>query len=169
MGFMNEIGSLLKQYQGGSSAGQSGNVEQDFQQVSQQAPQSSMAGALSSVFNSNQTPPFGNMVSQMFGQSNGDQKAGILNHLLSSVGPGALAGSAFGGLSSLLGGGSSITPEQAHQVSPEAVQQLAEHAQQNDPSIVEKASQFYAQHPTLVQGLGASALAMMMSHMSQHN
>ena len=168
MGFMNEIGSLLKQYQGGSATSASGNVEQDFQQVTQQVPQSSVSSALSDVFRSNQTPPFGQMVSQMFGQSNGDQKAGILNHLIAAVGPGALAGSAFGGLSSLLQGGSSITPDQAHQVSPETVQNLAEHAEKHDPSIIDQASQFYAQHTTLVQGLGAGALAMMMSRMSQH-
>ena len=166
MGFLNQIGSLLEQYKGGGGAAPSGNVEQDFQQVAQQVPQSSMSGALSDAFRSNQTPPFGQMVSQMFGQSNGDQKSGILNHLISAVGPAALTGGAFGGLSSLLGGGSSITPEQAHQVSPETVQNLAEHAQQQDPSIIDKAGQFYAQHPTLVQGLGASALAMVMSRIS---
>jgi hypothetical protein len=47
------------------------------------------------------------------------------------------------------------------------VQQLAEHAQASNPSIVDQASSFYAQHPQLVQGLGAGALALIMSHMSK--
>ncbi len=169
MGFMSEIGSLLQQYQGGSNTSQSGNVEQDFQQVTKQVPQSSMSGAISDAFRSDKTPPFGQMVSQMFGQSNGDQRAGILNHLIASVGPGALAGAGFGGLSSLLQGGSSVTPDQAHQVSPETVQNLAEHAQKQDPSVIDQAGQFYAQHTTLVQGLGAGALAFVMSRLSQHS
>jgi hypothetical protein len=54
-------------------------------------------------------------------------------------------------------------------VSPEAVHQLAEQAEKNNPSIVDQASRFYAEHPTLVQGLGAGALALIMSHMSRRS
>jgi hypothetical protein len=62
-----------------------------------------------------------------------------------------------------------VTPEQAQQVPPEAVHQLAEQAQKNDPSIVDRASGFYAQHPTLVKALGAGSLALIMSHMSRRS
>jgi hypothetical protein len=47
------------------------------------------------------------------------------------------------------------------------VQQLAEHAQKQNPSIIDQASQFYSQHPTLVQALGAGSLALIMSHLSK--
>jgi len=163
MGWMNQIGSMLQQYTGGGAA--TGNAEQDFQHVAQHAPSSAVAPGLADAFRSDQTPPFGNMVSSMFGQSNGEQRAGILNQLLGSVGGGALAGgllSKFGGMT-----GGSVTPQQAQQVSPEDVQGLAEHAQKQDPSVVDRASEFYSQHPTLVQGLGAGALALVMSRMSQ--
>jgi hypothetical protein len=168
MGLMDEIGGLLQQYKGGSATAPPANVEQDFRQVAQAAPQTAVSSGLSDAFRSNQTPPFGQMVSQLFQNSNGEQKAGILNQLLGAVGPGALTGSVFGGLTSLLQGGTSVTPDQAHQVSPEVVQQLSEHAEKQDPSVVDRASEFYAQHPTLVQGLGAGALALIMSRMSQH-
>jgi len=168
MGLMDEFGSLLQQYRGGAATAPAANVEQDFRQVSQSAPQAAVSSGLSDAFRSNQTPPFGQMVSQMYQNSNGEQKAGILNQLLGAVGPGALSGSVLGGLASMLQGRTSVTPEQAHQVPPEAVQQLSEHAERQDPSIVDKASSFYAQHPTLVQGLGAGALALIMSRMSQH-
>ncbi|HXA67004.1 MAG TPA: hypothetical protein VNV82_17735 [Bryobacteraceae bacterium] len=46
------------------------------------------------------------------------------------------------------------------------MQQLAEHAEKQNPSIVDQASQFYAQHPTLVKSLGVGVLALVMSHMS---
>ncbi len=169
MGLMNEIGNLLKQYQGGSSAVPTGNVEQDFQQVAQQVPQASVSSAVSDAFRSHETPPFGQMISHLFGQSNGEQQAGILNHLLAAAGPAALGGTALGGLSSLLQGSSTITPDQARQVSPEVVQSLAEHAEKQDPSVIDKAGEFYAQHPTLVQGLGAGALALIMSHISRQS
>jgi hypothetical protein len=104
----------------------------------------------------------------MFSNSNGEQRAGILNHLLGAAGPG-VGGGILGSLGGLLGGGSQVTPEQAQQVSPEAVHQLAEQAEKNNPSIVDQVSHFYAEHPTLVQGLGAGALALIMSHMSRRS
>jgi len=162
MGWLDQIGGMLQQYAGGNA--QTGNVEQDYQHVAQHAPPSALAPGISDAFRSDKTPPFGDMVSSMFGQSNGDQRAGILNQLIQAVGPGALAG----GLLSRLGGGGTVTPEQAQQVSPSDVAVLAEHAQKQDPSIIDRAGEFYAQHPQLVQGLGVGALAMIMSRMSQH-
>jgi hypothetical protein len=47
------------------------------------------------------------------------------------------------------------------------VQQLAEHAERQDPSVVQRAGEFYAQHPDLVKTLGAGALALVMSHLSR--
>ena len=69
----------------------------------------------------------------------------------------------LGGLAALLQKGGTVTPEQAQEVSPEAVQVLAQKASQTNPSIVDKASQFYAQHPALVKSIGAGALALLMS------
>lgn len=167
MGFMNEIGSLLQQYKGASASAPPRSVEQDFRQVAPQVPQSALAQGLSDAFRSTETPAFGQMVSQLFSQSNDEQRAGILNHLIAAAGPGVASSSVFAGLSSLLQGHPVVSPEQAQQVSPETTQNLAEHAREHDPSIVDTASQFYAQHPTLVQGLGAGALALVMSRLSQ--
>ena len=150
-----------------SLAGGSGNVEQAFSQAAGNAGQGGLASALTQAFNSDQTPPFSQMVGSLFNNSNPEQKAGLLNQLAQSVGPQLMASGALGTLGSLLGGGAHITPEQAAQVTPDQVQQAAEHAQQHNPSIVQEASSFYAQHPTLVQGLGAAALSLMMSHMSR--
>jgi len=159
---------LLQQYAGGSGQVPS-NVNEHFDQVAQAVPQSHMADGIAAAFRSDQTPSFGQMIGGLFGQSNGEQKAGVLNHLLGSVGPGALTGLLGGGaLGSLLGGGArSITPQQAQQVSPEEVQQLAAHAEKSDPSIVDKASSFYAQHPTLVKTLGGAALSIALAKVAQ--
>jgi hypothetical protein len=161
MGLGNLMGALE------SMAGGSGNLEQAFSQVAANAGQGGLAGALSHAFQSDQTPPFGQMVGSLFGNSNPDQKAGLLNQLAQSAGPQLMASGVLGNLGSLLGSGRQITPEQAAQVSPVQVQEAAEHAQKHNPSIVEQASCFYAQHPTLVQGLGAAALGLMMSHLTK--
>ena len=89
-----------------------------------------------------------------------------LNTLLSALGPSMLASGGLSSLAGLLRGGNNVTPEQAEQVPPETIQQLAEHAEKKDPSIVDRASAFYAQHPTLVKALGAGSLALIMSHLS---
>ena len=154
---------VLQQY-ANSGPTNAGNTEQDFDQVSQAASQSHVAGGLAEAFRSNQTPPFAQMIATLFSNSEGQQRAGILNRLLSSAGP----ATASGVLGNLLGGGSQITPEQAQQVPPEAVRQLAANAQQKNPSIIDKASSFYAQHPTLIKTLGAGSLAFIMSHMSRN-
>lgn len=167
MGLMDAVADVLKQYEGGS--GQvPGNVAQHFDQVAQAAPQSSLADGIAAAFRSNQTPAFGQMLGGLFGQSNGDQKAAVLNQLISAVGPSVLASVAGGGaLSSLLGGGGQITPQQAAQVSPEQVQQLATHAQNADPSIIDRASSFYAQHPTLVKTLGGAAMSIALAKVAE--
>jgi hypothetical protein len=169
---MTSITDLLQRYSGATPENPPTSVNEDFSQVAQTASSDHLAGGLSHAFRSDQTPPFENMVANLFGASDGNQKAGILNQLLSSIAPGALSGGILGGISKYLGAAPSsnaITPQQAEQVSPEAVQELARNAKQHDPSIVDRASTFYAQHPTLVQALGAGALAMIMSHMSNRS
>lgn len=160
---------MLKQYASGTGPTSEADVHQHFDQAAQSVPQNAMADALSHAFRSDDTPAFGQMVSSMFSQSNGEQKAGVLNQLLSSVGPGALASIGGGGLLSrlLAGGTRQLSAEQAQTISSETVQQLATHAERADPSIVDKASFFYAQHPTLVKTLGAGVLSIAMAKLAQ--
>ena len=44
---------------------------------------------------------------------------------------------------------------------------IAQNAAKKDPSIVDAAAGFYAQHPTLVKAIGAGALALLVSHISR--
>lgn len=167
MALFDQFSNVLKQYSEGSNPDPA-KVSEHFEQVAPATPQSHIAEGISSAFRSDQTPAFGNLIGNLFSQSNGEQKAGLLNHLLGSLGPGALSEITGGGaLTNLLGGAKTISPEQAQNVSPEVVQQMATHAEKADPSIVDRASEFYAQHPTLVRTLGAAALSIVMSKMAQ--
>jgi hypothetical protein len=141
-------------------------VHAEFDRMSQSAPQQTLAEGLTQAFNANQTPPFEQMVAHMFEQSSPEQKAGLLNELVRALGPAGVAQALSGhpAATSLQGG--SVTPQQAQQVPAPAVQTLAEQAQRKDPSIVNRAASFYAQHPTLVKSLGAAALALMVSHLN---
>jgi len=167
MALLDQFSNVLKQYTGGSNQNLT-NVSEHFDQVAPAAPQGALAEGLSDVFRSNQTPAFGSLVGNLFNQSNGEQKAGVLNHLLGSLGPGALSQIAGGGaLANLLGGGGQITPQQAQNVPPELVERMATHAEKADPSIVDRASSFYAEHPTLVKGLGGVAMSMVLARVAQ--
>jgi hypothetical protein len=167
MTLFEQFSNVLKQYSGGSTPDPA-KAREHFDQVAQTVPQADIAEGLSSAFRSDQTPAFGHLIGNLFSQSNGEQKAGLLNRLIGSLGPNALSQIAGGGaLASLVGESRTITPEQAQNVSPELVQQMATHAEKADPSIVDRASAFYAQHPTLVKTLGAAALSIAMSKMAQ--
>jgi len=167
MTLIDSVSEILKQYTSGGTA--SANASEHFDQFSQSASPDMIAHGLSAIFRSDQTPAFGNLVGNLFSQSSGDQKAGLLNQLIGSVGPGMLAQLAGGGaLASLLGGSTNqITAEQAQSVSPEMVQQLASHAEQADPSIIDKASTFFAQHPTLIKTLGGAALSIALAKVAE--
>jgi len=167
MGF--DFGNLLQEVVGGSTP-----VESHFDQALQGSPAALVSQGLAAMFHSDQTPAFGQMVGQLFGQANPDQQAGMLNHLLSGMGPqvlsaieGGAGGAALSGILSQLGGANgTVTPEQAGQISPEQVQQLADHAHQQDAGIVEHMSGFYAQHADLIKTLGGAALTIALSKMA---
>lgn len=162
-----DIVNVLEQYKGANPLNPPATTQQDFDKVAQSAPQPHMASAISAALQSDHTPDFPQAVSNLYNQSDPNQRAGILNQLLASAGP-----AAGGLLANILGssgaGATQVTPQQASQVSPQVVQQVAQHAQTNNPSIIDQASSFYAQHPKLVQALGVGALAVIMSHISKN-
>jgi len=167
MDWMNAVSDLVQRYsgQGGGTAAAPADPHGDYQTVVQNAPPSAVAGGLSQAFRSDQTPAFPDMLANLFGHSDPNQRAGLLNRLIGSAGPGIL-GSLGGGLSGLLGGGQ-VTPQQASQVSPEQVKQIAAHAERQNPSIVDEVSSFYAQHPDVVKAVGGLALTIALQHILQ--
>ena len=170
MGIFDNLGELLKQVRSGNA--QEADVHAAYDQVAQNVPQGTLAEGISHVFNSNATPPFEQMVSGLFGNSNADQKAGFLNHILAALGPAAVSqvlGGMGGGLGSLTGAlqSGTVTPQQAEQISPETVKVLAQEASKQNPSIVDSAADFYAKHSTLVKTIGAGALALLMHKISE--
>jgi hypothetical protein len=176
MSWLEHIDDVLQRYNTTSGTNPPPDPAADFAKVAAHAPTEAISGGLAEAFRSANTPPFEQMISDLFKSSAPQQRAGILNHLLAAAGP-----AASGLLSRLTGqtpsvppqqapsGQPTVTPQQAQQVEPHNVREIAKEAQKNDPSIVDRASEFYAQHPQLVQGLGAAALAMIMSHVSKRH
>lgn len=165
MSWINQIADVLQNYsQPGAPSNPENEVGGHFQQLAQAAPPADMADGLAAMFRSDKTPPFPQMLSQLFSNSDGNQRASLLNTLMSS-GAGAGILSQIMQAAGISGGASQqITPEAASRVSPEMVQQAAGQMEKHDPSIIDRVSQIYAQHPMLINTLGTAAMSMAMSH-----
>ena len=188
-----DFGRILDQYSDPTVQGSQPQIEQDFDHIAQNAEPEVLQQGLSHAFRSDQTPPFGNMVGQMFGQADSGQRAGMLNQLIGALGPavigsllggragGSMGGGGLGGLGGLLGGlmggnaGSNdaaahvpqVSPQDAEKLSPEEVQELAARAESAHPGIVDQMSSYYAKNPQLFKALGGAALAIALGQIAQ--
>jgi hypothetical protein len=184
-----DIGRILQQYSAAQQQPQE-KLEQDFDEVARHANTEELHDGLNEAFHSKETPPFGQMVSQLFSQGDTHQRTAMLNQLIAGLGPSVigslLGGSKAGGLSGMLGGAGGnllhsflnrigngqqvqLAPEEVDQLSPQQVEQIADRAEQENPGIVDQMSRFYAQNPTLVKALGGAALAIALGKMAQRN
>jgi len=159
MGILDTLTQALSNQKGGPQ----------FSDVAQSAPSDALAKGLSAAFSSDQTPDIGSMVSQLFGQSNGTQQAGMLNQLLGTLGPGVMAGLAGGTLGNIMRPGQTqISPQQASQLSPQQVQDVVNHANDVHPGVADQLGAFYAQHRGLINTLGGVAATIAMMKMKDH-
>lgn len=170
MDIMGMLGGILQQAEGGQTPP---DLHQHMDAAAGAIPQNALSGILSQVFNSSETPAFSQMLGGLFGQSNGSTQASVLNGLIGAAGPAVLGSIMSGGglsaLSGLFGGGAprQLTAQEAAQVSPEEVQKLAQHVEQHNPGVVDKMSEIYAAHPTLVKTLGTGAMMLALRKISE--
>ncbi len=164
-----DLGNLLQNYLNVPPEQSNADAPAHFDQIAQHASPQVMGQGIADALRSDQTPSLGQMVSDMFTRANPQQQAGMLNQILGSVNPGVLGslGGVLGGLASQVGGGHArITPQQASEISPAQVQDLANHAEKQSPGIFDKLGDFYAQHPDLVKTLGSAALTIALAKMA---
>jgi hypothetical protein len=160
------IMDILQQY-----AARATDTHQDFDEVAKQVPPEVLGDGIAQAMRSGRTPPFGDMVGQLFGHSNPLQRAGLLTQLIRSVGPGALA-SIAGGVLGRLGqsAGSApqaqVSPADVESVTSEQAREIAAAAEKQDPGVMDKVGSYYAQHPEVFKALGGAALAIALGQMA---
>lgn len=172
MDWLNQITDVMQKYGSGNSTTIPGSVDADFDDFSRHAPSSTVSEGLAEAFRSQQTPPFGNMLSQLFERSASTQKTNVLNTLIASLGPALVSQilashGANRAAKELEGGSSKISPEVAEQIPSNSVEAVAAEAEKKDPSIVDRISQFYADQPALIKTLGGLALTVAMAKVAQ--
>lgn len=183
-----DIGDILNRYAGGQ---QGDDIEQDFDQVARNTGSEDLEGDVADAFRSDQTPPFGEMVGQLFGNASPDQRVGLFSQLLTGAGPGLIGsllgqgggrgmggflgdGAGMGAMGALLGQLVGQQPQQATlsaedmgRLSPEQVQELALHAERENPGVIEHLSRFVAQNPDMLKALGGGTLAYILGRMAR--
>jgi len=163
MSFLDQMKGLLSQYTSGTAP--AGDPAAHFQQVAQSVDSGTLAQGIAAAMRSDQTPPFAQIVSQLFSNGSSDQKAAMLNTLLSAVPAGQR--SQLAAIAPTLAGATSVSGGQAAGLSPDTVTALAQHVEQRDAGIVDKMSTLYAAHPTLVKTLGSAAMVIAMRKIAE--
>ena len=163
MAVLDDVKELLKQYT--AKTAPTGDVGAHFQQVAESVDSGTLAGGIADALRSDKTPPFSQLVSQLFGSGSGEQKSAMINTLLSAI-PAEQRAKLSSMIPGLTGIGDKITTSATKNFSVTDVEKLAKHAEQQDGTVVDKMGAIYAQHPALFKTLGAGALAIAMRAMS---
>jgi hypothetical protein len=163
MTLFDSLKGVLAQYASGTASPQ--DAEGHFSQVAQHADRGSLSDGIAAAMRSDQTPPFAQMMTQLFTHGSGDQKAGMLNTLLGAASPELRA--QLSGLVPSLGGSGSVSPTEVGSVAPDVVGSVAQQIEQHNPGVIDQMRGFYAQHPTLVKSLGTAAMMIAMRKMAE--
>ena len=83
MGLLDQLGQLADQLKTGQATDD--DVRSTYDQAARQLPRGDLSAGISHVFNSPETPPFEQMLSGLFGRSDPNQKAGLLNQILAAL------------------------------------------------------------------------------------
>jgi hypothetical protein len=95
------------------------------------------------------TPPFEQMVGQLYDPAEPPQRAAFLTEILPSLGRGR------------------VSPDESRSIPSTEVEAAAAEAARHNPSIIQQASRFFAQHPQLLQTLGQVAIGIAMNGMAR--
>jgi hypothetical protein len=165
VGLLDDVKNAVSQFSSGGGSAQ--DLTAQFHQMVGSTDPSVLSQGITAALASNQTPPFAQMVSQLFANGSADQKAGMLNTLLGAASPEIRAK-----LSALIpgaAGGSPISGGLASALSPDVVHSVAAQMEQHNPGVIDKMGSFYSQHPTLVKSLGTAAMVVAMRKIAEHH
>jgi hypothetical protein len=157
MNWTDAIGGLLEQYSNGAGATNRQEAREHYDQISSAVPTDLLSGLIGPALASLGSGQVSERIFNSATEMNDDQRGGFMGTLLQGLG-GSLGAAALPALLSQLGVNQQVMQD-PRLASPQDISALATYAQENDPSIFERAMQFYAEHPMLVKVLGTMAVA----------
>ena len=139
-------------------------------EIVRDAPRDTVREGLREAFDAGDTPSMGEQVGQMFGQSSNQQQAGLINQVIQALGPAAAAALAGGVLQKVMKPGEQqVDADAVAQLSPTEVTQVVNEAQQQQPELSQRLSEFYADNSGLLKALGGVALLAAAIKMKQYS
>lgn len=139
-------------------------------EIVRDAPRDTVREGLREAFDARDTPSMGEQVGQMFGQSSNQQQAGLINQVIQALGPAAAAALAGGVLQKVMKPGEQqVDADAVAQLSPTEVTQVVNEAQQQQPELSQRLSEFYADNSGLIKALGGVALLAAAIKMKQYS
>jgi len=160
MSFMDQIGSILNQYQSGATPDRTQAAEH-YDEIARTVPPNVLASTIGPAVSGLDSQHLEERIARSAQQMTPDQRGSFLQTML-----GGLAAS--GSLPSLLSriGASPTIASDPTQASPQDVAKVATYAKDNQPDVFHRAMGFYAQHPTLVKVLGTLAIASIAKNLA---
>jgi hypothetical protein len=165
-----DLNGMLEQYISQPQEVEPKQATDDFEKLKTNLPQETLAKGVVAALQSEKTLPFAALIRQFFEHGNSDQKADVVNELLRSLNPETLAtiaGGIFSKLTRSNGSGPTVTPEVVDGIDPKSVEEIAAHAEQTNPGIIDTMGELYARHSSLIKSLGGAALAVVLSRIAQ--
>jgi hypothetical protein len=163
MSFMDQIGSILNQYQSGATPDHSRAAEH-YDEIARNVPPNVLASTIGPALSGLDSQHLEQKIAQSAQAMTPEQRGSFLQNILG----GLAAGTAGGGLPALLNriGASPNIASNPAQASPEDVAKVTTYAKENQPDVFHRAMGFYAQHPTLVKVLGTLAIASIAKNLA---
>lgn len=169
----NDLSAVLQQYAAETGVHSVQKVEQDFVAVAQQVPTEEVTDGLAQAMHSEQTPPFEDVLAESFDRGDAGLRSDMLKRLIDAAGHVVLKPLADHRILPPL-------PDDAHdqasgqidgeavlRLAPEAFRDIAREAVLQDPSVVDRMSEFYAINPLAGKTLGGATLSVALSKMAE--
>ena len=168
----NDVSAVLLQYAAETGVHSVQKVEQDFVAVAQHVPAEHVTTGLAEAMHSEHTPPFEDMVGEAFERGSDELRAAMLKQLIDGAGPAVLKPLIDDGQLPRAANGAEhpevpVDTGLVQQLDTEVVRRLAREAAQEDPSIIDRMSEFFAVDPAAGRTLGGAALSVALTKIAQ--
>ncbi|MDM7913698.1 MAG: hypothetical protein ACE15D_04650 [Candidatus Eisenbacteria bacterium] len=159
-----QVVDVLRKYR--SDATERPRIHEEFDSVAKEVSRGELAAGIVTSLKSASTPPFADIVLDLYTHATPEQRAGILNRLLPALnekeGTVALQHEPKH-VQELLVGKQTVSAADAERIGAASVRKLAAAADTLDPSVVEKIAEMAADHPALLKTLGTGILAQTLT------
>ena len=164
----NDVSAVLQQYATETGVHSMQKVEQDFVAVAQSVPAEHVTSGLAEAMHSEQTPPFEDMVGESYGRGSDELRAAMLKQLIDGASPNVVKPLIDDGLlSSVANTSGPIDTALVQNLDTEVVRRIAREAAQEDPSVIDRMSQFFAVDPAAGRTLGGAALSVALNKIAE--